>query len=133
MHSHMTNTRLTDPEVLEFRYPVTLTEFSIRRGTGGKGRHRGGDGIRRAIRFEEEMEAQILSNHRTVPTFGLEVRGSVDNPSVRSLWFGLACRRRRCCVRSPDVCSQPCMCARLARVDPDPVVGCCGRPVVVVL
>eukprot|EP00750_Incisomonas_marina_P010683 INCI16297.15.p1 GENE.INCI16297.15~~INCI16297.15.p1 ORF type:complete len:605 (+),score=107.66 INCI16297.15:296-2110(+) len=75
VHSHMTNTRLTDPEILEFRYPVLLDEFSIRRGTGGQGHFKGGDGIHRAIRFLEPMEAQILSNHRKVPTFGLEGGG----------------------------------------------------------
>jgi len=80
----MTNTRLTDPEVLEFRYPVMLTEFSIRRGTGGKGRFDGGAGIRRAVQFLEPMEAQILSNHRKVPTFGLEGggEGAVGNNYV---------------------------------------------------
>lgn len=72
VHTHMTNSRLTDPEVLEWRFPVILEEFSIRRGSGGKGRHRGGDGAVRAIRFREKMTASILSTHRIVPPFGLD-------------------------------------------------------------
>lgn len=67
----MTNSRLTDPEVLEWRFPVLLEDFSIRRGSGGAGRHRGGDGATRRIRFREKMTASILSTHRIVPPFGL--------------------------------------------------------------
>ena len=72
IHTHMTNSRLTDPEVLEFRFPVMLESFEIRRGSGGKGKHRGGDGTVRRLRFMEEMTASILSSHRKVPNFGLE-------------------------------------------------------------
>ena len=72
VHTHMTNTRLTDPEVLEFRFPVTLEDFHIRRGSGGKGRHRGGDGTFRKMRFREAMTASLLGSHRVVPPFGLE-------------------------------------------------------------
>jgi 5-oxoprolinase (ATP-hydrolysing) len=72
VQTHMTNTRLTDPEVLEWRFPVLLEEFAIRRGSGGQGRHRGGDGTRRRIRFLEPMTAAILSGHRRVAPFGLE-------------------------------------------------------------
>jgi len=71
VHSHMTNTRMTDPEVLELRYPVVLEEFSIRRGSGGRGRWRGGDGVRRRIRFREPMTAVIVSSRRNVAPFGL--------------------------------------------------------------
>jgi 5-oxoprolinase (ATP-hydrolysing) len=71
VHTNMTNTRLTDPEVLEWRYPVLLESFGIRRGTGGAGRHRGGDGTYRRIRFMEEMEVVVLSNHRKVPPYGM--------------------------------------------------------------
>ena len=71
VHTHMTNTRLTDPEVLEFRYPVLLEDFHIRRNSGGHGRWKAGDGIRRTIRFLERMECTILSGHRHVPPFGL--------------------------------------------------------------
>ncbi|MGD8905796.1 MAG: hydantoinase B/oxoprolinase family protein [Gammaproteobacteria bacterium] len=71
VHTHMTNSRLTDPEVLEWRYPVLLRRFSIRRGSGGPGRFRGGDGAVREIEFREPMSAAILSGHRRVPPFGL--------------------------------------------------------------
>jgi 5-oxoprolinase (ATP-hydrolysing) len=71
VHSHMTNTRMTDPEVLELRYPVVLEEFSIRRGSGGAGKWRGGDGVRRRIRFLEPMTAVIVSSRRNVAPFGL--------------------------------------------------------------
>ncbi len=72
VHVHMTNTRLTDPEVLELRYPVLLEEFSIRRGSGGKGRWVSGDGTRRVIRFLEPMQVSILSGFRKVRPFGLD-------------------------------------------------------------
>ncbi|MEJ2478917.1 MAG: hydantoinase B/oxoprolinase family protein [Acidihalobacter sp.] len=71
VQSHMTNSRLTDPEVLELRYPVLLEEFAIRRGSGGRGRQQGGDGVRRRLRFREDMELVILANRRRVPPFGL--------------------------------------------------------------
>ena len=71
VHTHMTNTRLTDPEVLEFRYPVLLEDFHIRKDSGGRGRWKAGDGVRRTIRFLEKMECTILSGHRRVPPFGL--------------------------------------------------------------
>ena len=70
VHTHMTNSRLTDPEVLEWRFPVRLESFSIRPGSGGRGRHWGGDGVVRRIRFLEPMTAAILSDHRRVPPFG---------------------------------------------------------------
>ncbi|UCC14012.1 MAG: hydantoinase B/oxoprolinase family protein, partial [Gammaproteobacteria bacterium] len=71
VHTHMTNSRLTDPEVLEWRYPILLRRFGIRRGSGGDGASRGGDGVIREIEFREAMSAAILSNHRRVPPFGL--------------------------------------------------------------
>ncbi len=71
VHTHMTNSRLTDPEVLEWRFPVIVEEFRIRRGSGGDGRWRGGDGAVRRIRFHEAMHAAILSNHRRVAPYGL--------------------------------------------------------------
>src|SRR6202035_1117070 len=67
VHTHMTNTRLTDPEVLEFRYPVVLEDFHIRAGSGGRGQWNAGDGILRAIRVLEPMECTILSGHRRGP------------------------------------------------------------------
>jgi 5-oxoprolinase (ATP-hydrolysing) len=71
VHTHMTNTRLTDPEVLEFRYPVLLEDFHIRKGSGGRGKWNAGDGVRRTIRFLETMDCTILSGHRRVRPFGL--------------------------------------------------------------
>jgi 5-oxoprolinase (ATP-hydrolysing) len=71
VHTHMTNSRLTDPEVLEWRFPVLVESFAIRRGSGGAGRRRGGDGVIRRIRFLEAMTAAILSGHRRVPPYGM--------------------------------------------------------------
>ena len=71
VHTHMTNTRATDPEILEWRFPVVLESFSIRHGSGGAGRHRGGDGIIRRVRFREPMTAAIVSGHRRVPPYGM--------------------------------------------------------------
>ena len=71
VQAHMTNSRLTDPEVLEFRFPVRLDSYEIRAGSGGAGRWRGGDGGVRRVRFLEPMTASILSNGRRVPAFGL--------------------------------------------------------------
>ncbi len=71
VHTHMTNTRLTDPEILEFRYPVVLEDFHIRKGSGGKGQWNAGDGIIRTMRFLEKMEYTILSGHRRIRPFGL--------------------------------------------------------------
>ena len=71
VHTHMTNSRLTDPEVLEWRFPVRVEDFCIRTGSGGAGRWRGGDGVIRRIRFLEPMTAAILSGHRRIPPYGL--------------------------------------------------------------
>lgn len=71
VHTHMTNSRLTDPEVLEWRFPVRIESFAIRPQSGGKGRHQGGNGVSRRIYFREAMTAAILSSHRRVPPFGL--------------------------------------------------------------
>ena len=71
VHTHMTNTRLTDPEVLELRYPVVLERFGIRRGTGGAGAHAGGDGVARTIRFLEPMDVSLLCGRRRVAPAGL--------------------------------------------------------------
>ncbi|MEE8295209.1 MAG: hydantoinase B/oxoprolinase family protein, partial [Sphingomonadales bacterium] len=68
---HMTNSRLTDPEVLEWRYPVVVEEFSIRKNSGGKGKWRGGNGTIRKIKVLEDMEISVLSSHREVPPPGL--------------------------------------------------------------
>ncbi len=71
VHVHMTNSRLTDPEILEFRYPVLLEDFHIRRGSGGRGKWHGGSGTLRTIRFLEAMDCAILSSHRSVAPKGL--------------------------------------------------------------
>ncbi|WP_067733582.1 hydantoinase B/oxoprolinase family protein [Novosphingobium naphthalenivorans] len=71
VQTHMTNSRLTDPEVLETNFPVMLEEFAIRRGSGGRGAHRGGDGAVRRVRFLEPMQAGILANRRKFAPFGL--------------------------------------------------------------
>ena len=71
VQSNMTNSRITDPEVLEFRYPVRLENYAIRAGSGGRGRHRGGDGGTRRIRFLQPMTVSILSNNRRVAPFGM--------------------------------------------------------------
>jgi 5-oxoprolinase (ATP-hydrolysing) len=72
VHTHMTNSRLTDPEVLEWRFPVLLDRFAIRHGSGGDGQHSGGNGVIRRLRFREAMTAAILSSHRRIAPFGLK-------------------------------------------------------------
>jgi 5-oxoprolinase (ATP-hydrolysing) len=71
VHSHMTNSRLTDPEILEQRYPVRLRRFAVRHGSGGDGRWRGGDGVTREFEFLAPMRGSILANRRTTAPFGL--------------------------------------------------------------
>jgi 5-oxoprolinase (ATP-hydrolysing) len=71
VHTHMTNTRLTDPEVLEWRFPVMLESFAIRYGSGGAGKWHGGNGVVRRVRFLEAMTAAILSGHRRIPPYGM--------------------------------------------------------------
>jgi len=106
VHTHMTNSRLTDTEVLEWRYPVLVDGFAIRRGSGGDGAHRGGDGVVRRIRFREAMTAAILSGHRRVPPYcmagGVRGRGQElcrprrwDRRSVGGHGQGRDERRRR--------------------------------------
>ena len=87
VQTHMTNSRLTDPEVLELRFPVRLESYRIRAHTGGRGRWRGGDGGVRRIRFLERMTASILANARVVPPFGAAGGGSgavANNYVIRS-------------------------------------------------
>ncbi len=85
VHTHMTNTRLTDPEVLEFRFPVLLEDFHIRPDSGGRGQWNAGNGISRRIRFLERMDCAILSGHRRVRPFGLAggEPGQLGQNSVR--------------------------------------------------
>ena len=87
VHTHMTNSRLTDPEVLELRYPVRVEEFRVRRGSGGPGKHRGGDGVVRRLRFLEPLTAAIVSSSRQVPPFGLAggLSGAVGRNTVERI------------------------------------------------
>jgi 5-oxoprolinase (ATP-hydrolysing) len=78
----MTNSRLTDPEILENRFPILVERFSVRRGSGGEGRHRGGDGAVRVIRFRQPMTAAILANRRSTAPFGLA--GGGDGKPARN-------------------------------------------------
>ena len=121
VHTHMTNTRLTDPEILEFRYPVLLEDFHIRKGSGGCGRWNAGDGIIRTIRFLEKMECTILSGHRRVPPFGL---GGGDDGQV-----GENCVRRidgR--VERLDGCDATIIDAGEAIIIQTPTAGGYGKP-----
>ncbi|HLV67984.1 MAG TPA: hydantoinase B/oxoprolinase family protein [Polyangiaceae bacterium] len=86
VHTHMTNTRITDPEVLERRFPVRLREMSIRRGSGGLGRHRGGDGICREFEFSCPLSVSLLAERRTRVPFGL--RGGESGASGRDFLNG---------------------------------------------
>ena len=79
----MTNSRLTDPEVLEWRFPVLLESFSIRPGSGGAGAHRGGDGAIRRVRFLQPMTAVMLANHRRIAPFGV---GGGENGAPGRNW-----------------------------------------------
>ena len=84
VQTHMTNSRLTDPEILETRFPVILERFAIRRGSGGAGAHRGGDGVERRIRFRAPMHAAILSNRRRVAPRGIAGGGDAK-PGVNKV------------------------------------------------
>ncbi len=87
VHTHMTNSRLTDPEILEMRFPVQLEDFHIRAGSGGQGRYGAGDGTSRTIRFLERMEMAILSSHRNRPPLGIDGggEGEMGKTEIRRL------------------------------------------------
>lgn len=86
VHTHMTNTRITDPEIMERRYPVVLRQFSIRDGSGGAGQYRGGDGVVREIEFlSKDIQVSILSERRVFHPYGLE--GGEDAENGRNLWI----------------------------------------------
>jgi 5-oxoprolinase (ATP-hydrolysing) len=91
VHTHLPNSRLPDPEVLELRYPIRVEEFSIRRGSGGEGRYRGGDGAVRRLRFLESLSAAIVSSSRRVPPFGLAggLPGAVGRNAVERAGGGV--------------------------------------------
>jgi 5-oxoprolinase (ATP-hydrolysing) len=85
IHSHMTNSRITDPEILEWRFPVRVETFAIRRGSGGCGRFWGGDGVIRRLRFLEAMAVGVLSSRRRTVPFGLE--GGLPGLPGRNRWL----------------------------------------------
>ncbi|MBV8974338.1 MAG: hydantoinase B/oxoprolinase family protein, partial [Sinobacteraceae bacterium] len=84
VQTHMTNSRLTDPEILEDRFPVLLREFAIRRGSGGAGGHRGGDGVVRRLEFRRRFSGALLANHRRIAPFGLD-GGAAGAPGAASI------------------------------------------------
>ena len=88
VHTHMTNSRLTDPEVLELRFPVLLREFRVRHGSGGDGRRHGGDGAVRAIEFLQPMDLALLSNRRRIAPFGLAGGGEGAPGTARVMRSG---------------------------------------------
>jgi 5-oxoprolinase (ATP-hydrolysing) len=85
VQTHMTNSRLTDPEILEARFPVRLRRFAIRRGSGGAGRWRGGDGAVREIEFLAPMSGALLANHRRIAPFGIAGGGAAQTGTTRLL------------------------------------------------
>jgi 5-oxoprolinase (ATP-hydrolysing) len=84
VQTHMTNSRLTDPEILESRYPILIERFGVRRGSGGEGEWRGGDGAVRVVRFREAMTAAMLSNRRSTAPFGVSGGGD-GRPGVNAV------------------------------------------------
>jgi 5-oxoprolinase (ATP-hydrolysing) len=72
VHQHMTNTRITDPEIIELRYPVRLEKFGIWKGSGGTGKYHGGNGVVRQFYFEKGLEINLLAQHRIVPPYGVD-------------------------------------------------------------
>lgn len=122
VHSHMTNSRLTDPEVLEFRFPVVLEDFHIRRGSGGKGQYSSGGGTERTIRFLETMDCSILSSHRTIRPFGLF--GGEDGQLGKT-----EIRRGDGQVEKLEGCDQAILAAGDAVIITTPTGGGYGKPV----
>jgi 5-oxoprolinase (ATP-hydrolysing) len=121
VHTHMTNTRLTDPEILEFRYPVLLEDFHIRKDSGGHGQWNAGSGIRRTIRFLEKMECTILSGHRRVPPFGLAGGG---DGQIGENWV----RRKDGRVEKLQGCDATIIDAGEAIIIQTPTAGGYGKP-----
>ncbi len=120
VHIHMTNSRLTDPEVLELRFPVLLEDFHIREGSAGRGRFPGGDGTVRTIRFLERMDCAILSSHRDRPPFGLE-GGGAGQPGSTTV------RRGEGGIETLKACDQTLLEADDAVIVTTPTPGGIGR------
>ncbi|MEZ2330401.1 hydantoinase B/oxoprolinase family protein [Mesorhizobium sp. RCC_202] len=120
VHTHMTNSRLTDPEVLELRFPVVLEDFHIREGSGGKGKWNAGDGTKRAIRFLEKMECAILSSHRNRPPQGLDGGGDGEAGSTKV-------RRKDGSVETLKACDQTVLEAGEAVIVMTPTPGAFGK------
>ncbi|BAV46225.1 5-oxoprolinase [Mesorhizobium loti] len=120
VHTHMTNSRLTDPEVLELRFPVVLEDFHIRKGSGGKGKWSAGDGTKRTIRFLEKMECAILSSHRNRPPQGLDGGGDGEVGSTKI-------RRKDGTVEVLKACDQTVLDAGEAVILTTPTPGGFGR------
>ncbi|MCF6116273.1 hydantoinase B/oxoprolinase family protein [Mesorhizobium muleiense] len=120
VHTHMTNSRLTDPEVLELRFPVLLEDFHIREGSGGKGKWSAGDGTERTIRFLEKMECAILSSHRNRPPQGLDGGGDGEVGSTKV-------RRRDGRIEVLKACDQTLLEAGEAVIVTTPTPGGFGR------
>ena len=120
VHTHMTNSRLTDPEVLELRFPVLLEDFHIREGSGGKGKWSAGDGTERTIRFLEKMECAILSSHRNRPPQGLDGGGDGEVGSTKV-------RRRDGRIEVLKACDQTVLEAGEAVIVTTPTPGGFGR------
>ena len=121
VQTHMTNSRLTDPEVLELRYPVMLERFEIRRGSGGKGTWRAGDGTLRVIRFLERMECAILSGFRRMRPFGTN-GGEPGEAGVNSV------RRKDGRMESLGACAQVTLDPGEAIIIKTPTGGGFGAP-----
>lgn len=121
VHTHMTNSRLTDPEILELRFPVLLEDFRIREGSGGKGRWSAGDGTRRTIRFLEKMECAILSSHRNRPPQGISGGGDGEPGST-------TVRRLDGRLETLKACDQTVLDAGEAVIVTTPTAGAFGAP-----
>jgi 5-oxoprolinase (ATP-hydrolysing) len=119
VHTHMTNSRLTDPEVLELRFPVLLEDFRIREGSGGRGKWNAGDGTRRTIRFLEKMECAILSSHRNRPPQSIAGGGDGEAGSTQV-------RRNDGTLETLKACDQTVLQADEAVIVTTPTAGAFG-------
>ena len=124
VQTHMTNSRLTDPEILELRFPVVLEDFHIRRGSGGQGKWHAGDGVSRTIRFLEDMDVAVLSSRRRVASFGVD--GGGEGALGRN-----AVRRVDASVEDMSGCDQTRMKAGEAIIIETPTGGGWGRRAVI--